>query len=150
MNVAGIPKERVPATFTGTGRCHDRVTGVIVGIGVDAVDVVRFERILRRTPRVADRLFTAREQARSDGTVLGVTSLASRFAAKEAVAKALGCPPGMEWHDCEVVSLDSGRPVIELTRTVAAASAGLGVVHWHLSLSHDGGFALAYAVAESA
>lgn len=126
------------------------VSGVIVGIGVDVVDVARFEQILRRTPRVADRLFTAREQSRADGTLLGVTSLASRFAAKEAVAKALGCPAGMEWLDCEVVSLDSGRPVIELTRTVAAASSALGITHWHLSLSHDGGNALAYAVAESA
>lgn len=121
-----------------------------MGIGVDVVDVARFERILRRTPRVADRLFTSREQARADGTELAVTSLASRFAAKEAVAKALGCPPGMAWHDCEVVSLDSGRPVVEMTRTVQAASTALGITHWHLSLTHDGGLALAYAVAESA
>lgn len=123
---------------------------MIVGIGVDVVDVARFGRVLERTPRVAQRLFTGRERVRSDGTVLGVMSLASRFAAKEAVAKALGCPPGMEWHDCEVVSLDSGRPVLEMSRTVAAASSALGVAQWHLSLSHDGGLALAYAVAESA
>ncbi len=122
---------------------------MIVGVGVDVVDVARFSAVLRRTPRLAERLFTPRERTRPDGTPLDDTSLAVRFAAKEAVAKALGCPPGMAWHDCEVVSLDSGRPVLEMTWTVAAAAADLGAAAWHLSLTHDGGVAVAYVVAES-
>ncbi len=123
---------------------------MIVGIGVDIVDVARFEDVLRRTPRISERLFTPRERVRADGTLLTATSLAARFAAKEAVAKALRVPRGMEWHDCEVIEHGSGAPTLELTWTVAAAAADIGASAWHLSLSHDGGMALAYVVAESA
>lgn len=123
---------------------------MIVGIGIDVVDVARFSDVMARTPRLAARLFTPRERYRSDGTALGDTSLAARFAAKEAVAKALGVPRGMAWHDCEVLALESGRPLLELTWTVAAAAADIGAARWHLSISHDGGVAVAYVVAESA
>jgi holo-[acyl-carrier protein] synthase len=122
---------------------------VIVGVGVDIVDVGRFAAVLARTPRVADRLFTPRERERADGTALDPRSLAARFASKEAVAKALGVPAGMAWHDCEVIAHQSGRPVLELTWTVAAAAAELGATAWHLSISHDGGLAVAYVVAEA-
>jgi holo-[acyl-carrier protein] synthase len=122
---------------------------VIVGVGVDIVDVDRFAAVLRRTPRVRERLFTPRERARPDGTMLDVRSLAARFASKEAVAKALGVPSGMAWHDCEVLADVSGRPRLALTWTVAAAAAALGAVAWPLSISHDAGLAVAYVVAES-
>jgi len=68
----------------------------IVGIGVDVVDIDRFQQSLTRTPRMRERLFTDAEQQ------LPVPSLAARFAAKEAVAKALGAPRSLEWHDAGV------------------------------------------------
>lgn len=122
---------------------------VIIGTGVDIVDVGRFSAALARTPRMSERLFTPRELYRADGTALDVTSMAARFAAKEAVAKALGVPAGMAWHDCEVLPHRSGAPVLQMTWTVAAAAAELRITHWHLSLSHDGGLAIAYVLAES-
>lgn len=123
---------------------------VIVGIGVDVVDVARFAAILDRTPGVGPRLLTTRERHHADGRPRPVASLAARFAAKEAVAKALGVPPGMQWHHCEVLAADSRRPELLLTDTVAKAAADAGVATWHLSLTHDGGVAIAYVVAESA
>jgi len=121
---------------------------VIVGIGADVVSVPRFSASLVRTPGLRDRLFTAAEQVTDDGHARTDTSLAGRFAAKEAVAKALGAPLGMLWHDCEVVAGSDGRPWLRLTGTVAAAAAALGIEQWHLSLSHDGDLAVAYVVAE--
>jgi holo-[acyl-carrier protein] synthase len=114
----------------------------IVGIGVDVVDIARFEQSLTRTPRLAERLFTESERS------LPVASLAARFAAKEALAKALGAPRELEWHDAEVVSDASGRPSLRVVGTVAAAADRAGVTEWHLSLSHDGGAAVAMVVAE--
>jgi holo-[acyl-carrier protein] synthase len=115
----------------------------IVGVGIDVVDISRFEESLRRTPGLAERLFTADEAGRP------LASLAARFAAKEALAKALGAPNGLAWHDAEVVSESSGRPLLSLRGTVAAHAAELGAVHVHLSLSHDAGIASAVVVLES-
>ena len=78
---------------------------MIVGIGIDVVDVERFGQTLERTPALRDRLFTPAEAA------LPLASLAARFAAKEALAKALGAPAGLQWHDCEIVK-DPGVPVV--------------------------------------
>ena len=75
--------------------------------------------------------------------------MAARFAAKEAVAKALGAPNGMVWHDCEVVRGPSGRPGLVLRGTVAAVAEEQGVQRWHVSLSHDAGVASAVVVAEA-
>jgi holo-[acyl-carrier protein] synthase len=119
----------------------------IVGIGVDVVDLARFERVLQRTPAIADRLFTSNEQTSARGHVLATQSLAGRFAVKEAVAKALGAPAGMRFHDCQVSN--GGRPTITLSGTVAAAARQQGVAHWHVSISHDGPVAVAYVIAES-
>ena len=116
---------------------------MIVGVGVDVVDVARLARALERTPRLAHRLFTEQERSRP------VDSVAARFAAKEAVAKALGAPGGMRWRDAEVVQEESGRPVLRLTGTVAEEAAAQGIRTWHLSLSHDAGIATAVVVAET-
>lgn len=115
---------------------------MIVGVGIDVVDISRFEESLARTPALSDRLFTAAEAARP------VASLAARFAAKEALAKALGAPVGMHWHDAEVVSESSGRPLFTLRGSVAARAEELGVAAVHLSLSHDAGIASAVVVLE--
>jgi holo-[acyl-carrier protein] synthase len=115
---------------------------VILGVGIDVVDVERFAGILARRPALAERLFTPAERG------LPVASLAARFAAKEAVAKALGAPAGLAWHDCEVVTAASGRPSLRLRATVLAAAQSAGVTGWHVSLSHDAGIASAVVVAE--
>ena len=116
---------------------------MIVGIGVDVVDVARFMESLERTPGLRERLFAPLERT------LSPASLAARFAAKEALAKALGAPEGLQWHDCRVVKDAAGRPHFELLGSVAAAAAALGVTTYHLSLSHDAGIASAMVVAES-
>jgi len=115
----------------------------IVGVGVDVVDVARLGRALARTPRLAERLFTEGERDRP------LESLAARFAAKEAVAKALGAPGGLRWRDAEVVAGPRGRPVLALHGGVAAEALAQGISTWHLSLSHDGGMATAVVVAEA-
>jgi holo-[acyl-carrier protein] synthase len=115
---------------------------VIVGIGVDIVDISRFETALSRTPALAHRLFAESERA------VPLPSLAARFAAKEAVAKALGAPPGLRWADVQVFHDQAGRPVLEVRGTVAQAAGQQGVRRWHLSLSHDGGAAVAVVIAE--
>jgi len=115
---------------------------MIVGVGIDVVDITRFEASLARTPGLAGRLFT-----RAEGG-LPPHSLAARFAAKEALAKALGAPRGLLWTDAEVVATPTGRPHLVVSGTVAAAAARLGVTSWHLSLSHDAGIASAVVIAE--
>jgi len=117
---------------------------MIVGVGVDVVDIARFARALSRTQGLTRRLFTDSERG------LPVRSLAVRFAAKEALAKALGAPRGLLWTDAEVVTGPFGRPELKVTGTVAAAAARLGVRRWHVSLSHDGGVATAIVIAEGA
>jgi holo-[acyl-carrier protein] synthase len=116
---------------------------VIVGVGVDVVEVARLAAALDRTPALRDRLFTPGEQQ-----VTRIESLAARFAAKEAVAKVLGAP-GLPWVEAEVVSQDSGRPGLVLHGRAAEVAAQQGISTWHLSLSHDGGIATAFVVAES-
>ncbi|MDX6242973.1 MAG: holo-[acyl-carrier protein] synthase [Frankiales bacterium] len=115
----------------------------VVGIGVDAVLIERFVASLARTSGLAARLFTEAERELPD------ESLAARFAAKEAVAKAIGAPKGLQWHDVEVQTGDGGRPLLAVRGAVAAVADSMGVRHWHLSLSHDGGIAVAMVVAES-
>lgn len=122
---------------------------MIVGIGVDVVDIARFEALLARQPRFIDRVLTTREQQHNDGSMRNATSLAARFAAKEAVAKALDGAGGMRWHDCQVLTDLVGKPRLELQGTVAAVAAAKGVANWHISISHDGGVAVAYVIAES-
>ena len=122
---------------------------MIVGVGIDVVPVARFAEALTRTPALARRLFTAAEQASDSGGARSAESLAARFAAKEALAKALGAPGGLRWTDAEVRTDAYGRPFLEVTGTVAARAAELGVTRWHISLSHDGGIAAATVIAET-
>ncbi|MCW2539575.1 MAG: acpS [Frankiales bacterium] len=121
---------------------------MIVGVGIDVVPIERFESASLRTAQLIDRLFTAAEQLTPSGQRRSAESLAARFAAKEAVAKALGAPGGMLWHDVEVEVDELGRPSLRTQGTVAARAEQLGVLHWHLSLSHDGGIASAVVIAE--
>ena len=115
---------------------------MIVGVGIDVVDIARFEETLERTPALRERLFTPEERGH------GIASLAARFAAKEALAKSLGAPGGMEWTDARVVTNGDGRPSLEIGGTVQARANDLGVDSFHLSLSHDAGIASAVVIAE--
>ncbi|MEU8581585.1 holo-ACP synthase [Streptomyces sp. L500] len=121
---------------------------MIVGVGIDVAEIDRFDAALQRTPGMADRLFVERELYLPSGERRGIASLAARFAAKEALAKALGAPPGLLWTDAEIVTESSGRPSLVVTGTVAARAEALGVRSWHISLSHDAGVASAVVIAE--
>ncbi len=117
---------------------------MIVGIGVDVCDIARFGRVLTRTPGVARRLF-----AESEREGLRVEQLAARFAAKEAVAKALGVRYAGGWSDVVVTRDADGPPSLAVSGRVAELATSRGITRWHLSMSHDGGIATAFVIAES-
>ncbi len=122
---------------------------MIIGIGVDVVDMPRFAGSLVRTPGLAARLFSERELNQPGGKGENTVSQAARFAAKEAVAKALGAPAGLRWHDCEVLVGERGKPYLEISGTVLETSKEQNITRWHLSLSHDGAIATAFVIAEN-
>ena len=115
---------------------------MIAGIGVDVVDLARFARSLERTPRLRERLFTEAERS------LPVHSLAARFAAKEALIKALGGSEGVRWHDMEIVPDEERNPGFVLHNVVERQVRERGIAHIHVSMSHDAGVAIAYVVTE--
>lgn len=115
----------------------------IVGVGIDVVELERFDRAVERSPRFLERVFTPAERT------LGRHSLAARWAAKEALAKALGAPAGLVWQDAEVVKDETGKPHLVVRGTVAARAAELGIGSLHVSLSHDAGVASAIVIAEA-
>ena len=126
----------------------------IIGIGLDLIELSRMERSLRRLgEHFLNRIMAEDERSAIPGdpaspSARTVSYVAARFAAKEAVAKALGSPGGLSWQDCEIVSLPSGQPEVRVSGAVAALAEELGITTFHLSLSHDGGFAIAMVVAE--
>jgi len=120
---------------------------MIVGIGVDVVDIARFERATSRAPGVLTRLFAESEQW--DGEAKrSLSSLAARFAAKEAVIKAIGDSTGVRWHDMAVVSDGLRNPSVEVYNALAGIVQARGISAIHLSMSHDAGVAIAYVIAE--
>ena len=116
--------------------------------GVDIVEISRIGRVADRYgARFFDRIYTAREIAYCRGRA---PQLASRFAAKEAVMKALGTGiRGVRWRDIEVVRERGRAPVIELHGTAMARAERIGLDHLALSLSHSEEFAIASVVGES-
>ncbi|NQX11970.1 holo-ACP synthase [Microbacteriaceae bacterium VKM Ac-2855] len=116
---------------------------MIVGIGVDVVDLARFERAVSRTPRLVERLFAPSERG------LPVPSLAGRFAAKEALIKALGDSHGVTWHDMVIAKDALGNPSFELTGRAREVADSRGIATVHVSMTHDAGVACAFVVAES-
>lgn len=116
---------------------------MIHGIGTDICSIERLEQSLTRTPGLKERLFHPNERS------LSSESLAARFAAKEALAKALGDPKQLTWNEIEVVKDQTGKPSIALHGQSAKNISELGELAIHLSLSHDASVALAYVVLES-
>jgi holo-[acyl-carrier protein] synthase len=115
---------------------------MIMGIGVDIVDLARFDRQVSRTPGLIPRLFAPAERG------LPPHSLAARFAAKEALIKALGDSVGASWQEMEVISDPHGNPSFALTGVVQAALTARGITSVHLSMTHDAGVACAFVVME--
>jgi len=119
------------------------------GIGIDLVDIERFRRSLERTPSMRTRLFTSIELDYVAPKADPVPSLAARFAAREAVMKALGVGLGaFGFHDVWVERAASGMPSLVVTAAAADLASAAGVTTWHLSLTHSDHVAAAYVIAE--
>lgn len=120
----------------------------IVGVGIDLVDIERFRTSLERTPSMRERMFTPGERAYAETANDPTERYAARFAAKEAVLKALGAGLGAcPMRDIEVVRAGSGAPSLALHGKAAALAAERGVAAWHVSLTHTPTMAEAVVVA---
>src|SRR5882724_6415378 len=112
---------------------------MIVGIGIDILEVARIREVLLRTPRFRKRVFTAAEQAYCDGRgAVAAQHYAARFAAKEAMLKALqtGWRGGISWQDVEIAARDSGAPFLIFRGQVLDVFNKFGATATHLSMSH--------------
>ena len=109
----------------------------IVGVGIDLVDIERFRTSLERTPSMRERMFTPGERAYAETANDPTERYAARFAAKEAVMKALGVGLGaFGFHDVEVQRADGGRPSLVVIGAAELLAVERGVVAWQLSLTH--------------
>jgi holo-[acyl-carrier protein] synthase len=121
----------------------------MIGLGTDLVDVDRFRRTLARTPTLVEKLFTAGEREYAERASDPTERYAVRFAAKEAVMKALGVGLGaIDWHDVEVVRSATGAPGLRVEGRAAELAAEAGITRWAVSLSHTGTTAQAVVVAQ--
>jgi holo-[acyl-carrier protein] synthase len=119
----------------------------IVGVGIDVVDVPRFEIVLGRRPRIVERLFTEGEQRDARGKA---ERLAARFAAKEAVMKSLSVGAGsVPWKSIEVKRAPSGAPSVLLHGAAAELAKTRGANEFHISLTHTAMTAAAFVVASA-
>lgn len=125
---------------------------MIVGIGIDLVEVARIAELAQRHGRRLERLFTAQEVAYCQGRGRPAEAFAARFAAKEAFFKALGTGwgAGGDWTEVEVLRSEAGAPALRLSGRAAAAAAERGVARVHLSLTHTDETAAAMVVLEAA
>ncbi len=126
---------------------------MILGLGLDLVDVSRVARILQGPAGTAERflarVFTPAELAFCDACADRAQRYAARFAAKEAALKALGVPAGLRFTELEVVR-GEGAPSLAVAGNAAEAARRLGVERLHLTITHDGGMAAAAVIAEGA
>lgn len=120
----------------------------MLGIGIDAVDIDRFRRVLERTPGIRARMFTAGEIGSVSSKLDPAPSLAVRFAAREATMKALGVGLGaFDLHDVSIARKDSGEPQLQVAGRAHELAMAKGIAHWHVSLSHTAQVAVAVVVA---
>jgi holo-[acyl-carrier protein] synthase len=124
---------------------------VIISIGIDIIEVARIREVLLRTPRFAERVFTAAERAYCDSRgVVAAQHYAARFAAKEAALKALqtGWRGGISWQDVEISARESGAPYLIFTGEVLEVYKKFSATATHLSISHTSEHAIAQVVLE--
>jgi holo-[acyl-carrier protein] synthase len=121
----------------------------MIGVGVDAVDVNRFREAMTRTPGFASRVFTAAEISSLADRLDPAPSLAARFAAREAVMKALGVGLGaFDLHDVSVDRAESGAPRLIVRGRAELLANERGISKWFVSLTHTEGVAMAMVAAE--
>jgi holo-[acyl-carrier protein] synthase len=129
---------------------HGYPSGVeILGLGVDICEIERMERALGRHPAMRERVFTPEERAYCDAKARPAESYAGRFAAREAVIKALGGYRGRRWQDISVTRAPSGAPSIQLGGNAKARADALGISDVLISFTHEKTSAVAFAVAVS-
>ncbi len=122
--------------------------GNVVGIGTDLVEVDRMRDLLSRRPRFVDRVFTTGERTYCEAAVDPSERFAVRFAAKEAVLKALGVGlGGADFSDIEVIRAESGKPDLRITGRAAALAEEQGIYRWLITMSHSESMAQAFVVA---
>jgi holo-[acyl-carrier protein] synthase len=121
----------------------------ILGLGADICEIERMERALERHPTMRERVFTPEERAYCDAKARPAESYAGRFAAREAVIKALGGYRGKRWQDISVTREPSGAPAIRLEGNAKARADVLGVSDVLVTFTHERTSALAFAVAVS-
>jgi holo-[acyl-carrier protein] synthase len=124
---------------------------VIISIGIDIIEVARIREVLLRTPRFADRVFTAAERQYCDSRgVVAAQHYAARFAAKEAALKALqtGWRGGISWQDVEISARESGAPYLIFKGEVLAVFEKFRATATHLSISHTSEHAIAQVILE--
>jgi holo-[acyl-carrier protein] synthase len=119
----------------------------IVGLGVDICEIARMERALARHPSMRERVFTTEEIAYCDGKARPAESYAGRFAAREAVIKALGGYRSRRWQDISVTRRAAGAPAITLAGNAKRRADALGVSRVLISFTHERTSAVAFAVA---
>jgi len=125
------------------------MSGSIKGIGIDAVDIERFRDAILRTPSMVDRIFTIPELEYVEPKSDPVPSLAARFAAREAVMKAMGLGLGaFGFHEVWVERAESGEPRLQVTGRAKELADERGITRWHLSLTHTAIVAIAHVIAE--
>jgi len=123
---------------------------MIVGIGLDVCSIERMRRALERHgDRFYHRICSEEERTDLVQTSDRAMTLAGRFAAKEAFAKALDGAPGVGWHDVVIRRGPSGRPNMTLVGAAHTLASQAGAVRWHVSITHDAGIAAAVVILES-
>ena len=124
------------------------MSGAIVGLGIDSVDIARFRAVLARRPKMMERVFAPAELAYAETLADPVPSLAGRFAAKEAVMKAMGVGLGaFGWHDVEVARNEGGAPNLVVTGRAASMAGEQGICAWKVSITHTATVASAVVAA---
>jgi holo-[acyl-carrier protein] synthase len=119
----------------------------IAGLGVDICEIARMERALARHPTMRARVFTPEEVAYCDGKARPAESFAGRFAAREAVIKALGGYRGRRWQDVSVTRHPSGAPAVALAGNAKRRADTLGIARVLITFTHEKTSAVAFAVA---
>ena len=119
----------------------------ILGLGVDICEIERMERALERHPTMRERVFTPEERAYCDAKARPAESYAGRFAAREAVIKALGGYRGKRWQDISGSRAPSGAPAIRLEGNAKVRADTLGVSKVLITFTHERTSAVAFAVA---